>query len=233
MTNGWVDIKNADVILAMGGNPAENHPVGFKWFMEAQARRAARSSSPSIRGSPARRRSRTSTRRSVPAATSRSSSGSSATRSRRSATTRTTSRSTPTRPFIINDKFAFNDGVVLRLRRGEGHLRRRTTWAYDRREARQGLQGRSHAAGRALRLPAPEEARRPLHAGDGRADLRHAEGHVPQGLRASSPRPATPSASARSPTPSAGRSTRPACRSSAPPRCCSSSSATSVGRAAA
>ena len=26
MTNGWVDIKNADVILVMGGNPAENHP---------------------------------------------------------------------------------------------------------------------------------------------------------------------------------------------------------------
>ena len=36
MTNGWVDIKNADVILAMGGNPAENHPVGFKWFLEAR-----------------------------------------------------------------------------------------------------------------------------------------------------------------------------------------------------
>jgi formate dehydrogenase-N alpha subunit len=41
MTNGWVDIKNADVILAMGGNPAENHPVGFKWFMEAKKVRHA------------------------------------------------------------------------------------------------------------------------------------------------------------------------------------------------
>src|SRR5262249_26626698 len=39
MTNGWVDIKNTDVILAMGGNPAENHPVGFKWFMEARKER--------------------------------------------------------------------------------------------------------------------------------------------------------------------------------------------------
>src|SRR5438046_7927277 len=39
MTNGWVDIKNTDVILAMGGNPAENHPVGFKWFMEARRTR--------------------------------------------------------------------------------------------------------------------------------------------------------------------------------------------------
>ena len=42
MTNGWIDIKNADVILAMGGNPAENHPVGFKWFMEARKNRGAK-----------------------------------------------------------------------------------------------------------------------------------------------------------------------------------------------
>ncbi len=42
MTNGWVDIKNADVILAMGGNPAENHPVGFNWFMEAKKTRNAK-----------------------------------------------------------------------------------------------------------------------------------------------------------------------------------------------
>jgi formate dehydrogenase major subunit len=42
MTNGWVDIKNTDVILAMGGNPAENHPVGFKWFMEARKTRNAK-----------------------------------------------------------------------------------------------------------------------------------------------------------------------------------------------
>src|SRR5213594_2629812 len=42
MTNGWVDIKNTDVILAMGGNPAENHPVGFKWFMEAKRDRNAK-----------------------------------------------------------------------------------------------------------------------------------------------------------------------------------------------
>jgi formate dehydrogenase major subunit len=42
MTNGWVDIQNADVILAMGGNPAENHPVGFRWVMEAKRRRNAR-----------------------------------------------------------------------------------------------------------------------------------------------------------------------------------------------
>ena len=30
MTNGWIDIKNTDMMLIMGGNPAENHPCGFK-----------------------------------------------------------------------------------------------------------------------------------------------------------------------------------------------------------
>src|SRR5439155_66575 len=42
MTNGWVDIRNADVILVMGGNPAENHPCGFKWAMEAKRERNAK-----------------------------------------------------------------------------------------------------------------------------------------------------------------------------------------------
>ncbi len=36
MTNGWMDIKNADLILVMGGNPAENHPCGFKWAIKAR-----------------------------------------------------------------------------------------------------------------------------------------------------------------------------------------------------
>jgi formate dehydrogenase major subunit len=42
MTNGWVDIKNADVVLCMGGNPAENHPCGFKWAIEAKKTRRAK-----------------------------------------------------------------------------------------------------------------------------------------------------------------------------------------------
>ncbi len=42
MTNGWTDIANADVILAMGGNPAENHPVGFRFVMEAKRKRNAK-----------------------------------------------------------------------------------------------------------------------------------------------------------------------------------------------
>ncbi len=38
MTNSWNDIKNADVVLIMGGNAAEAHPCGFKWVTEATLR---------------------------------------------------------------------------------------------------------------------------------------------------------------------------------------------------
>ena len=41
MTNHWKDIKNADVVLVMGANPAENHPCGFKWAIEARDERGA------------------------------------------------------------------------------------------------------------------------------------------------------------------------------------------------
>jgi formate dehydrogenase major subunit len=42
MTNGWIDIKNTDMMLIMGGNPAENHPCGFKWAIEAKLHRNAK-----------------------------------------------------------------------------------------------------------------------------------------------------------------------------------------------
>ncbi|SMC21625.1 formate dehydrogenase alpha subunit [Desulfacinum hydrothermale DSM 13146] len=36
MTNHWIDIKNSDCILIMGSNAAENHPISFKWVIEAR-----------------------------------------------------------------------------------------------------------------------------------------------------------------------------------------------------
>jgi formate dehydrogenase major subunit len=42
MTNGYIDIKNADLMLIMGGNPAECHPCGFKWAIEAKRTRNAK-----------------------------------------------------------------------------------------------------------------------------------------------------------------------------------------------
>src|SRR3974390_3108612 len=42
MTNHWVDIKNADLVLIMGGNAAEAHPCGFKWVIEAKKHNRAK-----------------------------------------------------------------------------------------------------------------------------------------------------------------------------------------------
>ena len=36
MTNHWNDIANADVIMAIGANPAENHPASFGHIMDAK-----------------------------------------------------------------------------------------------------------------------------------------------------------------------------------------------------
>lgn len=40
MTNHWIDIKNSDCILIMGSNAAENHPMSFRWVMEAKKKGA-------------------------------------------------------------------------------------------------------------------------------------------------------------------------------------------------
>jgi formate dehydrogenase major subunit len=40
MTNHWNDIKNADAILIMGSNAAENHPIGFKYVTQAMEKGA-------------------------------------------------------------------------------------------------------------------------------------------------------------------------------------------------
>jgi len=40
MTNGGSIMKNTDMMLIMGGNPAENHPCGFKCPSKRSARGA-------------------------------------------------------------------------------------------------------------------------------------------------------------------------------------------------
>ena len=42
MTNHWIDLKNADVVFVIGGNPAENHPISMKWINEARKQRKAK-----------------------------------------------------------------------------------------------------------------------------------------------------------------------------------------------
>lgn len=42
MTNHWTDLKNADVFMVCGANPAENHPCSWKWMEEAREKRDAK-----------------------------------------------------------------------------------------------------------------------------------------------------------------------------------------------
>ena len=35
MTQHWIDIRNADVVMLIGSNAAENHPMAFKWIQKA------------------------------------------------------------------------------------------------------------------------------------------------------------------------------------------------------
>ena len=40
MTNHWIDMINADVVLIMGGNPAEDHPIAMNWLIRTKERGA-------------------------------------------------------------------------------------------------------------------------------------------------------------------------------------------------
>ena len=40
MTNHWNDLANSDCLLIAGCNPAENHPISFKWITKAQEKGA-------------------------------------------------------------------------------------------------------------------------------------------------------------------------------------------------
>jgi len=42
MTNHYIDLKNSDVILIMGSNAAEHHPIAFKWILRAKEQNGAR-----------------------------------------------------------------------------------------------------------------------------------------------------------------------------------------------
>ncbi len=40
MTNHWIDLQHSDVILIMGSNAAENHPLSFQWISKAREKGA-------------------------------------------------------------------------------------------------------------------------------------------------------------------------------------------------
>ena len=182
MTNGWVDIKNADVILAMGGNPAENHPVGFKWFIEAKKTRNAklvvvdprftRTAAVADLYSPDPRRHR----HRLPARHH-------PLRPREQALPRGLRQAPHQRVLHHRREVRLRRRALLRLRRGEGRVR----------QGRPGPTRPTRRPGPTASTPTLQHPRcvfqllkkhvDALHAGDGRADLRHAEGDVPEGGR--------------------------------------------------
>jgi anaerobic selenocysteine-containing dehydrogenase len=42
MTNHWIDLRNSDVFMICGSNPAENHPCAWKWMEKAKEERGAK-----------------------------------------------------------------------------------------------------------------------------------------------------------------------------------------------
>ena len=40
MTNHWIDYQHSDVIMAIGVNTAENHPMSMRWIEKARAKGA-------------------------------------------------------------------------------------------------------------------------------------------------------------------------------------------------
>lgn len=40
MTNHWNDLQHADVLMVIGANPAENHPISFRWIGKAKEKGA-------------------------------------------------------------------------------------------------------------------------------------------------------------------------------------------------
>ena len=234
MTNGWTDIRNADVILAMGGNPAENHPVGFRFVMEAKRNRNAKL----VCVDPRFNRTAAVADRFVQI---------------RAGTdiaflgglihyALTHNRYHDEYVRLLHERAVPGQGAVLRSTRSDGVF---SGWD-DREEdlhgqidlelraRRAGLrEGRSDARSiRAAVFQVMKQLLLALHAGDGVEHLRLHRRGLREGGRAHHLDLHARPASARSCMRSAGRTTATRCSSFTPRRCCSCCSATSGGLAA-
>ena len=175
----------------MGGNPAENHPCGFKWAIEAKKTRNAklvavdprftRTAAVADLYSPIRAGTDIAYLLGIIRYAIENK------RYHEEYVKLLTNA-----PYVIGEKYGFDDGLFSGFDEAARATTTRRAWALRGRPEDEGVRRRPDAPGPALRLPAPEEARRPLHAGDGREDLRHPEGNVPEGLPRSSRRRATP-----------------------------------------
>ena len=179
MTNSWIDIKNTDLVVIMGGNAAEAHPCGFKWVTEAKATRGAklividprftRSASVADFYAPIRQGTDIAFLLGVI----------SYLHPERQDPARIRAR-LHQRAVHRQGGLRLSGRPVHRLRRGQARLRSLDLGIRDR--PRRLRHGRRHAAASALRLSTAEGPCGTVHAGNGRAHLRHAEGQVSDDL---------------------------------------------------
>ena len=180
MTNHWVDIKNANVIIVMGGNAAEAHPCGFKWVTEAKAHNHAKF----IVIDPRFTRSAAVADLYAPIRTGTDIaflggvinyllSHDKIQHEYVKAYTNAT--------FIVDEEVQVRNGLFSGYNAANRSYDK-STWAYEIGDGRL-LPGWT----RPCSIPAAcfndEAALFPLHAGDGEQHLRHAQGSVPQGVR--------------------------------------------------
>ena len=206
MTNGWTDIRNADVVLAMGGNPAENHPVGFRFVMEAKRNRNAKL----VCVDPRFNRTAAVADRFVQirAGTDIAFLGGLI----HYALTRNRYHDEYVRlftnaPFLVSEHYAFDEkrGVFCgwdderKSVHGQVELELRARRAVA---SRRSIRRCEHPR---IGVPGDEAVLRALHAGDGVVDLRLQRRGLPERRPSSSRRPTRPIASGRSCTRSAGR----------------------------
>jgi anaerobic selenocysteine-containing dehydrogenase len=180
MTNHWVDIKNADLVMVMGGNAAEAHPCGFKWAIEAKKERKAklivvdprftRSAAVSDFYAPVRAGSDIAFLGGVINYLLSN-----------DKIHHDYVRNYTNAAFLINPDFKFDGGLSPATTRRSATTTRHLELP-DRGQGRL-RHGRPDHAGSELRAAADEEALQPLHAGNGEQGLRHAEGVLPQDLR--------------------------------------------------
>ena len=181
MTNTWQDIKNANVVVVMGGNAAEAHPCGFKWVIEAKIENGAKL----VVVDPRFNRTASVADYYVPIRPGTDIAfllGLIRYLLEKDKIQHDYVRAYTNASLIVKDDFGFEDGQFTGYNE-QSHGYDRSSWDYELDEA--GLrQGRRHMAAPALRHESAAQACRALHAGDGFAHLRHPAGQVPAGLRA-------------------------------------------------
>ena len=177
MTNSWNDIKNADVILIMGGNAAEAHPCGFKWVTEAKANNGAklivvdprftRSAAVADLYAPLR-----------PGTDIAFLSGVMRYLLANGKIQQEYVKAFTNASYIVKEGYKFEDGLFSGYDESKTGLHRPLGLGLRVRRAGHG-QGRRDPAEPALRHQPAEGPCRALHARDGRTHLRHAQGQVP------------------------------------------------------